>query len=296
MLARENKYNFIIFSLYHMMTLETSRSLYDYVAATLHVLAQVHILSERQQNLTKSMQTLASGEEISCSSSLADATLSMFVVQVLSPLIKGNSTALYDFTTCTRSVYCSPYNCSTVHSSHSLLKQLSFSLRPAAQILLQSTCTQSLPSLRPSLQPLWLSGRPESFTWEAASPPTTPTSPLPTSCHHHHHHPPLPTFTRDLAENMKSVGKIPHSFAWFREWEIYFGLFIVYVGAYLSVGIYQDYRVIAKSSLSDLSFDILHRLHLLCNAGWSNLSASWFVNCLPCWHNTVCSGQVWQLK
>lgn len=57
-----------------------------------------------------------------------------------------------------------------------------FCLRPTAQILLQPTGVQSATFL----SPLWLSGRPESFTWEAASPPPLTTTTTTTNPHTPH--------------------------------------------------------------------------------------------------------------
>lgn len=78
------------------------------------------------------------------------------------------------------------------HSSFAaqLLKQLSFSLRPAAQVLLQSTCTQSLPSLPPSLPPTAVTFR----TSRELHLRGCVSSHYPPAARRHHHHPPLTHF------------------------------------------------------------------------------------------------------
>lgn len=57
-------------------------------------------------------------EQISCSSSLTDATLSVFVVQVLNLLIGGKFNSHESFPTCTFSVFSILYHSNTVYSSH----------------------------------------------------------------------------------------------------------------------------------------------------------------------------------
>lgn len=152
-----------------------------------------------------------------------------------------------------------------------LLRQLSFRLHPATKILLRPTHTQS----PPSLQPLWLSGRPESFTWEAASPPPPPTVTIPHS----------PTFKRDLMENMKSIGKIKafwkHKFFCPR-WKNHYFLDFFVCWCLIICRHCQVLRVKQQPALFiDLSFDTVHHSTLKgrLGDGLSHLAAGWF-NCL----------------
>lgn len=110
-----------------------------------------------------------------------------FVAQVLNLLIGGKFNSHVSFPTCAFSVFSILYHSNTVYSSHTCWGSSASGLHPAAKILLRPTHAQS----PPSLQPLWLSGRPESFTWEAVSPPPPPAVSIPHS----------PTFKRDLMEN-----------------------------------------------------------------------------------------------